>query len=254
MKKIKTLVVDDERFNRDMIIHMVEKLKLNFEVIGQAESIDQARELIKHLRPQVVFLDVRMPGGSGFDLMDSISHVDMEVVFVTGYDSYAIKAFEHNALDYVLKPIQEDKFFRTLLKVKERIEDKIYRRSEMNGDMNDSAFKTALMNKIAIHEGKMVKLLSVDDLIFVLAKEGYTEFVAKPGGRHLSSKQLSDFEYIFSKQPFMIRINKSTYVNANEIRSYSKGMVCDVTLSDGSVFEISRRKKASVLEVLKKIM
>lgn len=254
MKKIKTLVVDDERFNRDIIIHMIEKLNLNFEIIGQAESIQHAKELIKHLKPHLVFLDVRMPDGSGFELMEQMSHSSAEVVFVTGYDSYAIKAFEHNALDYILKPIHEDKFLKTLLKIKERIEDKMYRNSEMNSDLNGNVIQSTWMNKIPIHEGKMVKLVSLEDLIFALSKDGCTEFVVKPGGRHISSKQLGDFEFLFSKQSFMIRINKSTYVNANEIRSYSKGMVCDVTLSDGSVFEISRRKKSSVLEILRKML
>ena len=252
MKKIRTLVVDDEASNRDLIIRLINKSELNFEIVGEADDILEARELLRRLKPNLLFMDIKMPGGSGFHLLEEELDELPEVVFVTAYDAYAIKAFEYNALDYILKPIDEHKFNKTLLKVKERLNIKLGRALQLQEAQ--AAYLHGGTNKIPIHEGRQVKLLKLEDMVCVLSKEGCTEFVMKPGGRHMSSKQLSDFEYIFSKWPFLIRINKSTYINANEIRSYSKGMVCDVTLSNGAVFEISRRKKSNVLEMLRRLM
>jgi two-component system LytT family response regulator len=252
MKKIRTLVVDDEGSNRDLIKHMIEKTKLNFEVVAEADSIARAKELLQQLKPDLLFLDVKMPGGTGFQVLDEFGPQVPEVVFVSAYDAYAVKAFEYNALDYILKPIDEGKFIKTLLKVKERMENRLP--DELSLQEEPAYYAQGGLNKIPIHEGKFVKLLSLRDLVSANSKDGCTEFVVKPDKRHTSSKQLSDFEYVFSKWPFMIRINKSTYINAYEIKSYSKGMVCDITLSDGSVYEISRRKKSSVLEAIKTLM
>lgn len=252
MKTIRTLIVDDEASNREILVQMMQRSQLNFQVVGEADNIAKAQDLMARLKPDLLLLDIQMPGGSSFQILEAEMVMMPEVVFVTAYDEYAIKAFEYNALDYLLKPIDEQKFVRMLLKVKERMDAKIPQ--ELILQEAHAIYSDAGNNKIPVHEGRQVRLLRLEDMLCILSKEGCTEFVMKPGSRHMSSKQLSDFEYIFAKWPFLIRINKSTYVNANEIKSYSKGMSCDITLSDGTVFEISRRKKSSVLEAIRRLM
>lgn len=123
-RKIRSILVDDEYFNRELIKMMIGRLSNEFEIIGEAEGIRKGRELITELKPDVVFLDIKMPDGSGFDLISGLGNIDFEVVFITGFDEFAIKALQHRAIDYVLKPIDQDKLKATLEKLMIRLEMK----------------------------------------------------------------------------------------------------------------------------------
>src|ERR1700741_5424183 len=117
MSNIRALIIEDEFLNRDLISKMILKLHSNFEIVGMAEDIHAGYSLINELKPDLIFLDIKMPGGSGFDLLKKFDEPFFEVVFVTGFDEYAIQAFEFNALDYILKPIDTNKLKSTLDKV-----------------------------------------------------------------------------------------------------------------------------------------
>src|SRR5687767_11285494 len=125
MNKISSVVIDDEFLNRKLIMMMIPKLNPAFEITGEAESIRDGFTLINKVKPDVVFLDIKMPDGSGFDLLKQFFTIDFEVVFITGFDQYALQAFEFNALDYVLKPIDMDKFKLTLEKLQARVEQNL---------------------------------------------------------------------------------------------------------------------------------
>lgn len=122
MNKIKAVIIDDEHFNRGLIRMLIDRLNDRYMVAGEAESIDDGFELIRQERPDVVFLDIKMQDGSGFDLLSRFTDIDFEIVFVTGFDEYTLKALEMNAIDYVLKPIDLDKFRETLARVGGRID------------------------------------------------------------------------------------------------------------------------------------
>jgi two-component system, LytTR family, response regulator len=121
MNRINAVVIDDEFFNRGLITLLINRLNPDFNIVGEAEGIREGLRLIEKTRPDVVFLDIKMPDGSGFDLLDQVPGFTFEVVFITGFDDYTIEAFEKKALDYVLKPIDLDKFKITLDKVHEKI-------------------------------------------------------------------------------------------------------------------------------------
>src|SRR4051812_15578953 len=125
MEKIRAIVIDDEYLNRDLITKFIQSLDPNYDIIANASDIDSAFELINFHRPDLIFLDIKMPGGNGFELLERFDKPFFEVVFITGFDEYAIKAFEHNAVDYILKPIDADKLKQMLQKVYERIAAKL---------------------------------------------------------------------------------------------------------------------------------
>jgi two-component system LytT family response regulator len=132
--KIRAVIIDDEFFNRGLIHLLINRLNDRFMIEGEAESLREGIRLIAAVNPDVVFLDVKMPDGSGFDLLKSFPDFNFEVVFITGLDNYVMQALEQRALDYVLKPIDIDKFKITLDKVQERIINKSRTSSERSGD------------------------------------------------------------------------------------------------------------------------
>jgi two-component system LytT family response regulator len=251
VEKIKTVVVDDELSNIGVIVRFISELNSSFEIRGVAVNINSAYSQINEIKPDVVFLDIKMPGGSGFNLLEKFDKIDFEVVFISGFDSYAIKAFEFNALDYVLKPIDRDKFSKTLQKVQNKIEKKGIRSEDLQVILKSYDLNELVIAKIPIHVGNNVFLLSIEKIICIKSGEGCTTFSMITGDRYTSSKQLADFEFILENHPHLVRVNKSIYVNVNFISSYSKGLNCFLTMKDGTEIEISRRKKGEILELIK---
>ncbi len=250
MKTIKTVVIDDELNNRDLITKLVHKIHSDFQIIGDAENIEEGFELINRVKPDLVFLDIKMPGGSGFDLLRKFENPDFEVVFVTGFDEYAIQAFEFNALDYVLKPIDTVKLTVTLNKVQKRIYSKFSITNNLKNILQSYNVDNTKISKIPIHVKDKVVLLNLTDITSIHAEDGCTVFNMLDSMKFISAKQLSDFEFIIDNSPNFIRLNKSTYINLNFVKSYTKGQICMVTLVNGHVFEASRRKKTEILAFL----
>lgn len=250
MKRIKSIIIEDEYLNRDLIKKLVNRINPNFEIIGEAENIDSGFDLIKECNPDLVFLDIKMPGGNGFELLKRFEKQNFEVVFITGFDEYALQAFEYNVLDYVLKPIDSQKLKNTLEKVYNRISSKLSLVTNLKEILDTYNADCTSIAKIPIHYKDKVVLLDISDIISVQTADGYTIFKTKNREEFMSSKQLSSFEFIINNYSNFCRVNKSSYINLNFIKSYTKGLICMITLTNDFVFEVSRRKKTEILELL----
>lgn len=247
---INSIIIDDEAFNRELIRDFIQRLNPAFHIIGEADNIDSGYEVIRRLKPDLVFLDIKMPGGSGFDLLARFESNEFEVIFVTGFDEYAIKAFEFNAMDYVLKPIDQSKFRHTLQQVKQRFDNKLSNLQRLRDILRAYDRKDAVITKIPLHKGHEVILLDVDKLMYVQVDDGYTVFVTKEEERFLSSRKLSEFEFILDAYDHFVQINKGIYINLRYVKSYTKGEACIIKLSNDAAFEVSRRKKTEILALL----
>ena len=254
MKKIRVLVVDDEFYNRDLISKLVVRTNPDFEIIGMAEDIDEAFELIETLKPDLIFLDIKMPGGTGFDLLRKFENPLFEVVFITGFDEYALQAFEFNALDYILKPVDTSKLEKTLIKVQDRIINKLTIVDNLKEITELYHLNSNILAKIPLHHGDKVVLLAIKDILSIQVINGYTEFMDVNSVKYFSSKVLSSFEFIIDKQPAFVKIHKSIYINSNYVKHYTKGLTCQITMSNNTTFEVSRRKKAEILTLIDKKM
>jgi two-component system LytT family response regulator len=250
MKKIRAVVIDDEFYNRGLISKLVVKTHAGFDIVATAEDIEEGYELINSVQPDLVFLDIKMPGGSGFDLLRKFENPSFEVVFVTGFDEYAIQAFDFNALDYILKPIDTVKLEKTLNKVYHRIYNQLSITDNLKEITKLYHVNSAELSKIPIHVKDKVVLLTINDIISIQSEDGYTAFTDVHSNKCLSAKSLSDFEFIFDAIPHFVRLHKSIYVNSNHMKHYSKGQICIITLTDNSTFEVSRRKKTEILAFL----
>lgn len=250
MTKINAIVIDDEFLNRDLIATLVLKTNSNYSIIGSAENVETAYALINEVKPDLVFLDIKMPGGSGFDLLRKFDNPSFEVVFITGFDQYAIHAFEFNALDYILKPIDTQKLKKTLDKVEARIRDKYSMTKKLQEVINTYDKNEFVISKIPIHILDQVVLLDLKEVVSIQSDNGYSVFRNFKNEKFVSSKQLSSYEFIIDKYPNFVKINKSVYINLNYLKSYSKGLICVITLDNRESFEVSRRKKSEILALL----
>jgi len=198
-KPHRALVVDDERLARKDLISLLRGHD-NITVVGEADDVPSAVRAIGKLNPDVVFLDIQMPGDSGFDLLDK-TDVDAHVIFVTAYDEYAIRAFEVNALDYLLKPVNPERLARAVekLEVQERGTAARTRRLEYE-------------DRLFLMLGRNFKFLKVNSLVLVAAAGDYSEVLTSDGHKGLTLKTMKEWEARLPPQHF-IRVHRSTIIN-----------------------------------------
>lgn len=251
MNKIKTVLVDDEAGSREVLANLLERHFPEIEIVGQASNVDEAFIVLNTTMPQLVFLDVQMPKASGFDLLKKFPEIPFEIVFVTSFDKYAINAIKFSALDYLLKPIEVEEMKNTIQKVRKSLELKTHSGTQivnlihsLEGDIKD--------RKIAVHAGGKVKLLSEMNIIYIEGEGRYTHITTLNTEVYTTAKNLKEFEEYFEQKNNFIRINKSIIININQIKHYSKGEPCIIEMVNERSFDVARRKKSEILEMLKK--
>lgn len=245
---VNAIIIDDERHNIFMLQSLLKENCPDIHIISTSSNVDDAYEKITSLKPDLIFLDIKMRGKSGFDLLRLFTEITFEVIFVSSYNDYAITAFEFNALGYILKPIDYLALQKTVNKTISIIKA---RQTVNNPEMTE--FIKALgdtgekINKVSAHHNGKVYMLNVADFVYIESKTDYCEINLIDSKRFTTSKGLKQFESLLSEIGSFIRINKSIIVNTNYIVSYTKGETCEITLKTGQVFEVSRRKKTSII-------
>lgn len=250
MSTITAIVIDDEDHNRSLLKTLLKKHCSSIEVICEATNADDAFEKINTKKPQLVFLDIRMPGKSGFDLLKQFTEIDFEVIFISAFDEYAITAFDFNALGYILKPID----YRKLVKSVERSVSKIVH-NQLNSNIlhftKTISDKNDLINKISVHHNDKVVFVNISEIVSIEAHGNICELKLLDNKNYYSSKELKLFEAMLENLGNFIRISRSSIINVDYINSYSKGDICSIELSNGTIYEVSRRKKAEVLSKIR---
>ena len=243
--QLKTIIVEDEQTSREILKSYLLKYCPTVEVVGEAATIDEALLLIRNHKLDLVFLDVEMPYGTGFDLLDKLDQTDFEVVFVTAYDQYAIEALNSHASYYLLKPISIDDLIKsvdyvTQIKTKENALQNAVLVPKMN--ITDT--------KITIPTQDGFEVLQMKDIVYCKADDNYTELFLVSNQKKLVSKTLKYFEDILKENGFA-RIHKSFLVNVSYIASYKKGKGGTVYLSTGKELSVSASKKTELLSYFK---
>ena len=198
-KHFNALIVDDERLARKDLISLLSSYD-QVSVIGEADSVPSAIKAIQKLSPDVVFLDIQMPGESGFDLLEK-TDVDAHIIFVTAYDEYAIRAFEVNALDYLLKPVNPDRLAKALEKLESQ--DRETRTRTQRLDYEDRLF---------LMLGQHFRFLKVNTILNISAAGDYSEVLISDGTKGLTLKSMKEWETRLPMQHF-IRIHRSSIIN-----------------------------------------
>lgn len=250
MNKLTGIVIDDEKNGRDVIKNLVNTYCTDVLLIAEASNITEAYQLIINHQPDFVLLDIQMPGGNGFELLQKFDKINFDIIFITSYDKYAINAFKFSAVDYLLKPVEIDDLVHAIDKIKQKrlINDKeAFDKYSyfLNNVSNDEQLKN-----IALQKGDKVYYLKLSDIVYFEAESNYTRIVNINNETFLQSKTLKYYEDLFQDSPMFIRISRGHIVNIFHIKSYSKSEPCMLTLSNGYELEISRRKKTELIALM----
>lgn len=242
--KLKTIIVEDEQVSRDILRNYLSKYCPNVTILGEASNIQEAEKLIKKNELDLVFLDVEMPFGNAFDLLEKVENRTFETVFVTAYDHYAIEALNSDASYYLLKPISIDELIKAVSVVTEIKEKENALQHQVLAPKN-----TAVHGKITIPQQDGFEVLDVNDIVFCKADDNYTE-IHLANSKKLVSKTLKYFEDILQEYAFA-RIHKSYLVNVNAIVKYKKGKGGSVIVSSGKEILVSASQKSNLLSYFK---
>lgn len=240
---IRSLIIDDEASNRQNLGHLLHKYCPQVEIVGEAENAAAGIDLIQQTLPNLLFLDIRMPGGDAFDMLESLETIDFEIIFITAYDEYAFRAFAFNALDYLLKPVN----FKLLVAAVEKVQNKLQVQKE-NLLLKNLVSNLQLENgekRIALSMEDKTEFIVVKDIIRCQADSNYTRFFLVGNRSILVSKTLKDYEIALENSNF-IRVHNSHLVNRAQIQAFSKRDGGYLEMSDGSQVPISRNRKEEV--------
>jgi len=245
MENIRSILVDDEPGNIITLAELLKKYCPGIEVIGNAENIKQAEQLIKKESPDLVFLDIEMPYGNAFDLLEKLRPVEFQVIFVTAFDNYAITAFKYAAVDYILKPVNIEELQAATAKAMKRLYDKGVN-SKIEVLLANLAHQNSSTAKIALPTPDGLQFQAQDEIIFFEASSNYTYVHLKDGSKYIVSKTLGDIENMLPAADFC-RIHHSFIINMKYIKKYFKGRGGYVVMDDGTSIEVSVRKKDAFL-------
>lgn len=240
---MKTVIIDDEEKSRKTIRNFIGKYAPELTLVGEADGVETGIALIENVKPELVFLDVQMGDGTGFELLGRLAFDDFKLIFCTSFEQYAIKAFRFSALDFILKPIDPDIFKSAIERVKKYSSDKACR------DVLSQNEKK--LSQLALRSSEKISIVKLDDIVRCESSINYTQFILRDGTKTLVTKTLKEYDDLLTPHGFL-RIHKSHLINLNAVVRYIKGEGGWIELTDGVKIEVSRRKKDLLLDAIDK--
>jgi len=246
--KTRTIIIDDEMTNILTLKNLLVKYFPSIDIITTASNVAEGVEAIdKHL-PDLIFLDISMPDGDGFDLLSKVEFRSFEVIFTTAHDQYAIKAFDYSAIHYLLKPIDYTELRKAINRYNDvKVKGNISARLSV---LKDNMQHQHEYKKIIVASSEGLNIVLIDDIIRLEACDTYTEFFLTNGRKLLASKPLNNFEKMLNDQNFA-RIHSKHLVNLKYVQRYLKGKGGSVVLDNGEEVDVSVRKKNDFILALK---
>lgn len=246
---IRTIIIDDEEPARRSLRNILEQYCPGVIVDGEAGNVPDGVKLINKLQPHLVLLDIEMPGYNGFELFDFIKDVGFEVVFITAYSEYAIKAFEVSAIDYLLKPVNIDQLNSALDKVKDKLHAaNMQKRVELfkeNHAVNE-------FSRIALPVSDGLLFIEVIDIVLLEADGAYTHVWLKNGSKIVVSKKLKFFEDVLHARKQFYRPHRSYIVNFNFVSKYNRGE-SSLQMDNKISVPVSKERKSDLEDALKEV-
>ena len=241
---LKAVIVDDEIAAIDSLEILLDNCQKDITVAGKASNIDDAQKTIAKTKPDVVFLDIEMPNGSGFDLLDRFDSIDFSIIFITAFNQYAIKAFKYAAVDYILKPVD----INTLCSAIGRINNtKTQDNSEKLSILQES-IDNDKPQRIALSTQDSIEIVYTDDIIQLEAEGNYTKVYTLHNKPIIISRTIKDYEEFLPTKVFF-RSHKSHLINFKHIKKVYKNQNY-IEMVDNNLAYISRRKKNEFFEAM----
>lgn len=242
-KPIKAIIADDSRGARNLLSMMLAEVAPDVEIVAQASNLNEAIQGILEFQPQAIFLDIEMPGRSGLDILDVLPENarQLEIIFITAYDTYAVRAFRLSAVDYLLKPVRENELADAIQKLKKRV----------NPGANTNKFDVLRKNlnehgrkQIIIPTGGEYEILYLDEIEYLEADGSYVNLVMTNGRMRTCSRNLKSFESILTPETGFIRVHRKYLVRADKVARFTRAERASVTMSNGKVIDLARERKS----------
>jgi len=248
MKKISCIVVDDEKDSRETLKGYLEKYCTEVTLIKECKDIMEAEKAIKQYQPEIVFLDIEMPKGNAFDLLERFENIKFEVIFVTAFSQYAIQAFNLSAAHYLLKPVNIEELEQAVHKVIHRIKNKL--------EHENLSVLLSNINELKIQEKKLAlplmegfEIVKISDVSYCAADDNFSVFHFSDNRKQMICRPLKFYESTLRKFGFC-RIHRSYLINLHYLKRYNKGKGGSVVMASGEILPVSSSRKADLTELI----
>ncbi len=244
--EIKAIIIEDEEASRETLANYLTKYCPAVKIVAFAENINIGKEVIEEHKPDLVFLDVEMPYGNGFDLLEQLESIEFELIFVTAFSNYALKALNMSASFYLLKPIDIDELIRAVDRVLDNMENK---ERVLSAQILKTNLHTAenQLKRIVLPELEGFEVAQLKDILYCKANDNLTDFVFVNGKKKTICKTLKHFDEILADSGFF-RIHKSYLINMDHVTGFKRGKGGYAQLSNGDELEIAVRRKQEFLQ------
>ena len=249
MKKVTTILVDDEVNNLMFLQALIKEHLPQLQITATTESAQNALQIISELKPQLFFMDIDMPGMTGFELLKKMEPLSFEVIFVTAYNQYAMEAFEYNAVAYITKPIVTEKLIAAVEKAVNKIEEKKY--TENIFSLLENVQHKNEHDKIALPTMQGLQFIKLTQICFCESSGNYTNFHLTDNSKIMVSRQLGEYEKLLPAEMF-VRIHDQHIINLTCIKEYVKGSGGEVILENGTRLNVASRRKDELLSRFEK--
>ncbi len=246
----KILIIDDENRTRQLIAKMIDSFGFNVKTIPEGENVESAINAIKKYNPDIVFLDIQMPDGTGFDVLASLPEKNFEVIFITAHEEFAIKAIKFSALDYLLKPVDTNELKTALERALKTIN--LNQFDNLKFDALKTNIQPSEKRRLVLKTQESVYVVELDQIIRCEADRNYTSFFLKENKRILVSRTLKEYEILLSNHNFL-RVQQSHLVNIQYVDRYDKKNGGAVVMKDGSEVPLSPAKRDLFFQRLENI-
>lgn len=246
---IKAVIIDDIEQARITFRKDLEVYAPDIEVVGEASGVVEGAKLLKTVKIDILFLDIQMQDGSGFDLLDILPEIPFKIIFITASDAHAIKAFRYAAIDYLLKPVDPDELVEALKKFRNHNHNEQDNYRLLNESLKQSH---KVQERLALHAQDKIHIVQIADIIRCESNVNYTEFFFTNSKRIVVSRTLKDFEDILGDLGFF-RVHQSHLVNTKMIQEFVKVEGGHLIMSDGKMIPVSTRKRADVVKMLEQL-
>jgi len=249
---IKALIVEDEPSGAEALEHLLEKFCPEVELLGIAHTADEAQKKIDLLKPDLLFLDIEMPGRNGFDLLQSYKGaLPFQFIITTAFDHYAMKAIRASAVDYLLKPVDAEELCEAVMRAQKRLSKKQNESSDTLNLLLDSVGRgpDAPLKRIAVHQHDGILFIDAAEIVHLDADSNYTHIHLNSGKKITSSRTLKEYEELLRMNNFM-RVHNAHIANLSYVDKYVKGDGGMLVMRNGSQLDVARSRKNEVLKAL----
>lgn len=243
---INAIIVDDEKNSREVINQILIDCFPNINVAAQCSNVREAVKDIKNLKPDLLFLDIDLPDGSGFDILKNIDYKNIKIIFITAHHEYAIKAIKFSAFDYILKPVNSGELIETVQRVidETELEDGNVRVKAMLENFNASSKE---LKNLALKTANKIYLVNIDEIIRCESQNNYTVFYIEDGTKIMVSKTIKTYESMLAGHQF-IRVHQSHLINLKHVRAFHKPEGGMLVMSDDTSIPVSKNKRAILMQ------